>query len=42
VLREPDLQSSLGEAAARRALHLTWDVTAREVRSVYDEVLASR
>ena len=42
VLREPGLQSSLGEAAARRALHLTWDVTAREVRSVYDDLLRTR
>ena len=39
VLRDPRRQASLGDEAARRALRLTWDVTAREVRSVYDELL---
>jgi D-inositol-3-phosphate glycosyltransferase len=39
VLREPAWQARLGAAAARHALHLTWDVTAREVRGIYDEVL---
>ncbi len=42
VLRDPARQSALGAAAARHALHLTWDVTAREVRHVYGELLQHR
>jgi D-inositol-3-phosphate glycosyltransferase len=42
VLRDPARQSALGDAAARHALHLTWDVTAREVRDVYGELLQHR
>jgi D-inositol-3-phosphate glycosyltransferase len=41
ILRDPPLQASLGDEAARRALRLTWDVTAREVRAVYDELVGA-
>jgi D-inositol-3-phosphate glycosyltransferase len=39
VLRDPALQASIGAEASRRALRFTWDVTADEVRRVYDEVV---
>jgi glycosyltransferase involved in cell wall biosynthesis len=39
VLRDPGLQRAIGDEAARRALRFTWDVTADEIRRVYDEVV---
>jgi D-inositol-3-phosphate glycosyltransferase len=39
VLRDPGLQATIGAEASRRALRFTWDVTAKEVRRVYDEVV---
>ena len=39
VLRDPTRQAKVGEEAARLALHLTWEVTAREVRAVYEELV---
>jgi D-inositol-3-phosphate glycosyltransferase len=39
VLRDPALQAAIGAEASRRALRFTWDVTADEVRRVYDEVV---
>jgi D-inositol-3-phosphate glycosyltransferase len=38
ILRRPSLQATLGREAARQALRFTWDVTAREVLRVYDEL----
>jgi len=40
ILRDPRRQAALGDEGARQALRFTWDVTAREVRGVYDELLA--
>lgn len=40
VLREPRLQSSLGEQGARQALRFTWEATTDEMVSVYDELLS--
>jgi D-inositol-3-phosphate glycosyltransferase len=39
VLSDPALQAAIGAEASRRALRFTWDVTADEVRRVYDEVI---
>jgi D-inositol-3-phosphate glycosyltransferase len=39
ILREPRLQSALGEQGARQALRFTWEATTDEMVSVYDEVL---
>ncbi len=39
IIRDPALQAGLGARAARQALRFTWDATAGEVRSVYDELL---
>jgi D-inositol-3-phosphate glycosyltransferase len=41
ILRDPDLQAGLGARAARQALRFTWDATAGEVRSVYEELLGA-
>jgi D-inositol-3-phosphate glycosyltransferase len=41
ILRRPALQSALGGEASRQALRFTWDVTAREVLGVYEELLAT-
>jgi D-inositol-3-phosphate glycosyltransferase len=40
ILRDPQLQSSFGDEAARQALRFTWDATTDQMVSVYDEVLA--
>jgi D-inositol-3-phosphate glycosyltransferase len=40
ILREPRLQSALGERAARQALRFTWEATTNEMVTVYDEVMA--
>ncbi len=40
ILRDPRLQSSFGDEAARQALRFTWDATTDQMVSVYDEVLA--
>ena len=42
LLRDARLQAELGATGAREALRFTWDVTAREVGSVYREVLEDR
>jgi D-inositol-3-phosphate glycosyltransferase len=39
ILRDRRLQALLGDTGAREALRFTWDVTAREVGSVYREIL---
>lgn len=39
ILRDAELQARLGEAGARTALRFTWDVTAREVGTVYRETI---
>ena len=40
ILRDPQLQSSFGDEAARQALRFTWDATTDQMVSIYDEVLA--
>jgi len=40
ILREPRLQSALGEQGARQALRFTWEATTDEMVSVYDELLS--
>jgi D-inositol-3-phosphate glycosyltransferase len=42
ILRDPALAARLGGEAARRALRFTWDATAQELMSVYDEVAKDR
>jgi D-inositol-3-phosphate glycosyltransferase len=39
ILRDGRLQTGFGRAGAHEALRFTWDVTAREVESIYREVL---
>jgi D-inositol-3-phosphate glycosyltransferase len=42
ILRDPDLQATLGARAAERADRFSWDATADRIASIYDEVSASR
>jgi D-inositol-3-phosphate glycosyltransferase len=41
ILRDPVLQAGLGARASRQALRFTWDATAGEVRSVYEDLLGA-
>jgi D-inositol-3-phosphate glycosyltransferase len=40
ILREPRLQSELGEQGVRQAHRFTWEATTDEMVSIYDEVLS--
>ena len=42
ILRDPVLAARMGGEAARQALRFTWDATAQELMSVYDEVRNGR
>ena len=42
ILRDPALAARMGGEAARQALRFTWDATAQELMSVYDEVRNGR
>jgi D-inositol-3-phosphate glycosyltransferase len=41
LLRDPDLAARMGRAAVAHAARFSWDATATEIRSVYDELIAT-